>query len=605
MKPYANLLSCISLGLALSACSGDDDNDKTKFVDNSTAPDAGSNGDNGGDPGPAEPDAGDPNAGGDAGGATSGEATPCDGACAPDETCDVATNMCKPTVMACPCAAGSHCDAPSNTCAPGCVTDTDCAMGSTCTVETGKCEVPGPCEGTLVPGLTITKVSINQAVEIPLFQNGQPVAVDARPAPVIQNRKAMFRISVAPSTGYKPGEVITELTLENDGVKKKLQTKGVISAGSDESTLTGTVNVVADGELIGPNTQVSVALTQKACAATPGTGRFPGTGSAALSAIKTGRFKIMLVPFERAPGKLNLNDQTLQALKDRVYAFYPTEGVDVEVHAPLVVMNAQTDLQRILQETRAVRARENPSDDTYYFGFFTAAATFREFCGNGCVAGIATLGGGGAFGSAQDRYGVGIGYLTDTATTSSGVPTTDIDISLNVLVHELGHSQGRQHAPCGGPAGIDRNFPNDTAEIDTYGYNIVTGAFAEPKVAKDVMAYCEPNWISPYTYRALAKRIQGVNQNKRILRGPAVEYASVIVEPNGSYYWGENVPLREDPSGRPALAKAYDATDTLLDDEVSITLTELADYDGLLVTLPVPKPNWAWLEIEGQRIPVR
>ncbi len=599
MKKQTNLLSCIALGLTLVACSGDDKGDTSKVIDNSMVPDAGGGG-AADDAGRTGQDPGAQNAGGndiDAG--TAGN-LPCGGACPAGQMCDVASNLCKPIVKACPCAAGNHCDATSNTCAPGCVLDKDCAPGSTCTAATGVCAAPGPCDGTLVPGLTISKVAVNQAVEIPLFQSGKAVGVTERPAPIVQNRKALFRISVTPAAGYVPGEVITQLALDNDGLKQTFEAKGVISMGSNESTLEGTVNISVGAELIGSNTQLSIALTQKTCAATPGTGRFPASGTVALSAIKTGRFKVVIVPYERAPGKLNLNDQTVQTFKDHLYAFYPTEGIDVEVHAAIPVTSAQTDLQAVLQNVRALRARENPASDTYYFGMFTAAASFREFCGNGCVAGIATLGS-----SAAERYGVGIGYLTDTATTSSGVPTTEIDVTLNVVAHELGHAQGRQHAPCGGPAGIDRNFPNRTADIDTYGYNVVTGAFAQPKVAKDIMAYCEPNWISAYTYRALATRIQSVNMNKRELTRQPREYASVIVEPDGRYIWGENVMLRDDPSGRPAFAKAYDATDTLLDDEVAITLTDLADYDGLLVTLPVPKSNWAWLEIAGQHVPVQ
>ncbi len=600
MKSQMNSLSCTFLVLALATACSSDDKETSKVFDPGTDPGTSNGG---------EEDAGsssvDDAGGGEPSGDANGATLPCGGACAATETCDTVSNTCKPMVMQCPCTAGNHCDKPTNTCAPGCVADTDCAMGTTCTVATGKCEVPSPCLGTVVPGLTISKVVVNQAVQVPLFQNGQAVAVSARPAPIVQNRKALFRVSVTPSADYKPVEVTAELTLDNDGVKKKLEKKGMISAGSDESTLEGTVNFVADAELIGPNTQVSIALTQKECATTPGTGRFPATGASALGAIKTGRFKVTVVPYERAPGKLNLTEANLQRLKDHLYSFYPTEGIDVTVHAPVVVMNAQTDLQRLLQEVRALRAQERPADDVYYFGMFTANTTFREFCSSGCVAGIATLGGNGTFGSPQDRYGVGIGYLTDTATTSSGVPTTEIDVSLNVMVHELGHTQGRQHAPCGGPAGIDRNFPNQTAEIDTYGYNIVTGAYSQPKASKDIMAYCEPNWISAYTYRALATRIQGVNMNRRVVYGEPVEYASVIVEPNGEYFWGTNVKLVDEPSGRQTFAKAFDATGTLLDDEVPVTLTDLADYDGKLVTLPVPAFEWAALEIEGQLIPVQ
>ncbi|MBE7249237.1 MAG: hypothetical protein INR63_30230, partial [Actinomycetospora chiangmaiensis] len=56
----------------------------------------------------------------------------------------------------------------------------------------------------------------------------------------------------------------------------------------------------------------------------------------------------------------------------------------------------------------AAFAQDKPADDVYYFALFVAANIFRDFCGNGCVAGISTLGGDGEFGQASERYGTGI-----------------------------------------------------------------------------------------------------------------------------------------------------------------------------------------------------
>jgi hypothetical protein len=410
---------------------------------------------------------------------------------------------------------------------------------------------------------------------------------------------------VMPSAEYVPTTVTARLTLDNGGVQTKLETTKMITVGSDASTLEGTANIlVEDPALITDSTKFSVALYQTTCAAQAGDAVYPAQGLAELGAEQVGRFKVVLVPYERAPFRLNINDETLKRIEDGIYALYPIEGIDLEVREAIPVMNQATDLGRILQHIEGLRAEDNPSDDTYYFGMFTAADTFRGYCGDGCVAGIATLGGGGQFGDPSQRFGVGIGYLTDTETTSSGVPTTEMRISIGVMAHELGHAQGRQHAPCGGAAGTDRNFPNDDANIDTYGYSLSDGSFATPGLHTDLMGYCEPQWVSPYTYDRIATRIAGVSGQSQLVFGrPVTRHASLLIRADGRASWGDPVLRRGRPTGEPATARVYDAAGRYLRD-VQVTLNQLSDDQGTLVSLPEPAASWASLELGGRRIPV-
>jgi hypothetical protein len=581
MKLGFQVLCSVSLGLALIACSGDD-NPTTDGGGMIMPTTGGTNGPTNGPP----PEAG-----------------PCDGVMCPAATmCNPATGQCDPTNMPCPCEKGSHCEPTTNTCVTGCKDNADCNNGEMCDA-TGTC-VAG-CEGTLVPGLALSKVVLNQAVSIPLVENGAAVPAASRPAPIVQNRPGLLRIAVTPDATYVPTEVTAVLTLNNAGVETKLTAVANVTAASSESTLEGTLNIKLDAAAIGPSTQYKVELTQKACAATPGAGRFPVTGAQALEATKTGRFKVTVVPYEVAPHKLDVSPAALQGIKDALMAYYPVEGIDAEFHAPVVVPATMT-LQKLLQEVRTLRATEKPTDDTYYFGLFTAAATFRDFCKDGCVAGIATLGGAGDSGAAADRYGVGIGYLSETAITSHGMPTTEKAVTYNVMAHELGHTQGRPHSPCGDPAGLDMGFPNATADIETAGYNIVTGTFAAPMTHKDVMGYCDPNWIHPYTYNNLAKRVTAVSMVKGPLKipGPVVEYASVLVQSDGESFWGNNFTLDEQPSGEKIVARAFDASGAVVADEIEVTITQLGEQGDVIATLPPPAPSWVAVEINGHRVPV-
>jgi hypothetical protein len=90
----------------------------------------------------------------------------------------------------------------------------------------------------------------------------------------------------------------------------------------------------------------------------------------------------------------------------------------------------------------------------------------------------------------------GIGYIgegTALAADNEAMPS----------VHELGHNMGRSHAPCGGAASPDPNYPVSSAHLDVYGYDYVTQTLQVPSVAYDMMAYCDPRWVSQYNYKAV------------------------------------------------------------------------------------------------------
>jgi hypothetical protein len=71
-----------------------------------------------------------------------------------------------------------------------------------------------------------------------------------------------------------------------------------------------------------------------------------------------------------------------------------------------------------------------------------------------------------------------------------------------VAAHELGHNWGRSHAPCGGPSLLDPNYPEPDGRTGGYGYDISSGQI-EPPTSSDIMGYCDPKWISNYTYSAV------------------------------------------------------------------------------------------------------
>ena len=101
--------------------------------------------------------------------------------------------------------------------------------------------------------------------------------------------------------------------------------------------------------------------------------------------------------------------------------------------------------------------------------------------------------------------------------------------SLNkvIIAHELGHNMFLRHADCGGPAGVDPDYPHDEGRTGTWGYDLLSGALVEPS-NYDLMSYCMPNWISAYHFKkALIYRLS--EAPPPMMAGAAAENGSLLV----------------------------------------------------------------------------
>jgi Bacterial Ig-like domain (group 2) len=115
----------------------------------------------------------------------------------------------------------------------------------------------------------------------------------------------------------------------------------------------------------------------------------------------------------------------------------------------------------------------------------------------------------------------GIAYVPESPSASYAGTRTSASLELNWfqqparasegVAHELGHTFGRNHSPCGNPgAGLDPNYPVVDGTLDYPGTDVhdwATGdsSFAAyvPRTTGDVMGYCHPVWASVYTYEGI------------------------------------------------------------------------------------------------------
>jgi len=235
----------------------------------------------------------------------------------------------------------------------------------------------------------------------------------------------------------------------------------------------------------------------------------------------------------------------------------------------------------LLQEILLLRSRDGASPTTYYYGIFAPTSTFRSFCNRGCVLGLGPLAGPN---EPLYRGAIGIGFSGDTA------PGT--------AVHELGHAYGRPHAPCG-VNDSDPEFPYADGGIGEWGYDVLTGTLKSPGLHSDFMSYCDPTWVSDYTYTALADRIDLVNHTRSAYEtsGPPETWRMLSLGEDGAT-WGGTFETPKPPAGEPVAVEFLDSAGVVL--EVGEGAAVRIDHvDSKLISVPPAPDGTAFVRIEG------
>ena len=67
-----------------------------------------------------------------------------------------------------------------------------------------------------------------------------------------------------------------------------------------------------------------------------------------------------------------------------------------------------------------------------------------------------------------------------------------------------------------------------------WGYDLTGGKLLSPDKYYDIMGYCDPTWVSDYTYRKLFQRIQQVNSDAYVIgAGPEQPWRMLLLDGHG------------------------------------------------------------------------
>lgn len=199
------------------------------------------------------------------------------------------------------------------------------------------------------------------------------------------------------------------------------------------------------------------------------------------------RMEVVLVPV--VSGSFVPTMPTVDAVRDEISRRFPIPraNVTVTVRASYTLtsttdgLDTSSEWTNALVELNQLRSMESGANATrFYFGVVRRSG--------GGIAGI---------GYVPGRTALGWDSTAQWARTMS---------------HELGHNLSRPHAPCGGVASPDPNYPyaggvlSGTPLMDSVPVAI---DIVSPVSQTDIMGYCSGSWFSDYNFREMQRYMEG------------------------------------------------------------------------------------------------
>ncbi len=267
---------------------------------------------------------------------------------------------------------------------------------------------------------------------------------------------------------YRYGSLVSTLTANAPS--------GTVPTSVNEGSLSSSWNISVPGSLLQPGTSVvaDVDAGNSVAESDESDNAWPSSGSPITLDVRVvPPFNLTFVPvLQSATGQQgNVSYSNTEQYLSLTRQMHPLSTINVTIRSPYTTSNTLqsngTGWGEVLSELYALRAAD-ASYNTYY--------------------GIAKVG--------YSSGVAGIGYIGAPAALSYDWSS----IAADITAHELGHTWGRDHAPCG--VSGDASYPYSGGTIGAYGFNVGNGQLIAPSTS-DIMGYCSPQWISDYTYNGI------------------------------------------------------------------------------------------------------
>ena len=317
--------------------------------------------------------------------------------------------------------------------------------------------------------LKFERFYINQSV---------PAADSSRPPherrALIASRGGLARAFVQ-ANQFNDRAVTVRLHYKNAGEEGYIDLTGPanVPTQSDEGDLGSTFNTMLDEALLTPELKIAVEIDpeNRVAERNEANNRYPASGFVSLEVVHAPTLNLTLIPVHYQGRTPELDQAAQEALLAQTRLLYPLSTINVTVHAPYTfsgTLEARDGggWNKLLTQLADLRILDNSLD--LYYGVVDPGY-------NSGIAGVGRVGG--------SPISVGWNNLPSRST---------------VMAHELGHNWKRNHAPCNVHG--DKDYPHEEGQIGVWGFDSSTHTLKAPGGNADIMGYCNPAWISDYTY---------------------------------------------------------------------------------------------------------
>lgn len=375
--------------------------------------------------------------------------------------------------------------------------------------QTGLCASPGASFQAWLGGIENATGATCENPEaillsLPMVYLTQAIQSPSGDVPLVAGRDALLRVFVTSDQQgafFEPEVVARFLRNGREFHRVVIRSEDDrVPTVADEGDVHTSYDAVIAAEHIQPGVEIVVEVDPEGLVPrAPGSVvRFPASGSRPLDVVEVPPMELTIVPVvEAGEPDSSLFDWTDGIAEDspqvgllrHAFPFSEFSAATRHTYVTSLDLTDEDDQWNLVLELEALRAADNASG--YYYG---AAASV-----NGRVRGVARRPG----------------------WASMGRPLA------TELAHEVGHNLDLRHVPCGGPLGIDPDFPYPDGSIGVWGYDSRSGSVLSPETRRDIMGYCySRGWLSDYSYKKVihhreAAEAQGARTRPAVVTEPA------------------------------------------------------------------------------------